>query len=244
MKILISNGSGKIEANLKFVESKPLIKIDDNLLEKTTIVDNTTITGLGINLTTGLEYKLKSAGEDESDTIVNVGTVPHYFSKGSMDLIYIPLHKVLALVPNLASAIVSESGLLDIEAISIGGVIQSDSCYPNVSVTHDDRNSQIDLGEDFTGVSIKTQLNNIYGGIKSNNANPTLQTDYLTGGIGEILIGESTPMLNITLEVTAVPAFKNDNYPASVLYPVSVDRFKLKHLETTPKADKYMVVIG
>ncbi len=242
MKILISNGSKNIEANLKFVESKPLIIIDDNLHQKTTIVDDTTIKGLGIALTTGLEYTLKSVSEDEDNTIINIGTVPHYFSKGVMDLIYIKEFKILALVPNLSNNIVNDTGLLTIEAISIGGEISSDSVHPNLSVTHSEK-SVIDLGEDFTGTVISTQVNNIFGGIRSNNANPTLLTDYLKDGIGEILIGESTPMLNITFTVVDT-AFTNDTYPASILYNSSIDKFKLKHNKTATKAVKYMVVIG
>ena len=58
------------------------------------------------------------------------------------------------------------------------------------------------------------------------------------------MLGEATPVLNITLTTTNVPAFKNENYDASVLYNTSIDRFKLKAIENMKKQPTYMVVLG
>ena len=244
MKMIVSDGTKKLDLNLNFIENRPLVVVDDKLYQDTVIVTDAEIK-TGFIPGTKLTYTLKN--KEENANVINLDTIPNYYTKGKLDLIYIPSESILALVPNMEDMIAIEAGVIEVNATSIGGFYGNDACAPNVSFKHTDKANMI-LGEDFTGLELEVNVNTLFGCIRSNEANYVMQTTYLANTIGEIAVTGATPVMNILLTidngVTPVPGFKESIYPASVLYHYDVDKLRLKHIENLPKAKKYMIVLG
>lgn len=244
MKMIVSDGTKKLDLNLNFIENRPLVVVDDKLYQDTVIVTDAEIK-TGFVAGTKLTYTLKN--KDENNTVVNLGTIPNYYTKGKLDLLYIPSESILALVPNMEDMLAIEAGVIEANATSIGGFYGSDACAPNISFKHTDK-ANIILGEDFTGLELAVNVNTIFGCIRSNEANPIMQTTYLANTVGEIMVGGAMAVMNVLLTidngVSPVPAFNKSIYPASVLYHYDIDKLRLKHIENLPKAKKYMIVLG
>jgi len=243
MKVIASIGTNSIDLKLNFVENKPLIIMDDNLHLETLVVSNSEIIAAivpGAKIT----YTLKDPkGLDNALpelAIVNIATVPNFYTKGNMDLLYIPSLQTLALVPNLETAITNNIGFIEIECISIGGSSNTDSIHPNVAIKHTEE-SIIKLGTDFSNVIVEVHVNNISGCVK--NEDIVILTNYLSTLSGEIQIRGATPVFNITITEVGSLAFTESTYPASVMYPRSLINLKLKHMPALPKANKYVVVL-